>query len=395
MITPIKSLNITNLLAAVIFLLGLQPFFTWRFSDIQMLIMVIVPLAFIMITHTANTRSIITTIVFGLIAWFAAISLGRNIIGRFPFILVATIFLCTDYLNDVYVYFKKIYVVLIAISAAVWILVLLGFSFPSESIMPLNQLKDHMYTHYFPLLVMPDYDVEESIFDIVRFCGLFDEPGVVGTISLLMLAADNYNLRKPANIIIFITGIFSLSLFFYLGSFICIVFTLFSYNTNYTKKVFIAIALIFLLFISYNWEVTYNAIWERLEYDEFTGFSGNNRASDDLKEYVNQIRWTDAYLFGVQNREIIDKYSGSASIQNAILQYGLIGCILYALFFCIYIFRQKFNIRDALCCIIILFMTLWQRPVLYNMPYLFLYLIMIKNYGLVTTIHVEHKESDT
>lgn len=292
----------------------------------------------------------------------------------------ATIFLNTDYLQDTYIYFKKIYVYFVGISAIVWILVLLGVSFPSETIMPLNQLKSYSYIHY-PFLVMPEFDLGGSIFDIIRFCGPFDEPGVIGSISLLMLAGDNYNLRKPTNIVLFIAGVLSLSLFFYLGSFICIILCLFLNGKINVRKISWVVIIAVLLVISYHWEVTHTAIWERLEFDEDRGFSGNNRAEYDLVQYMNKIRGTTAYWFGVHDKNIVMRYSGSASIQNAILQYGVIGCLLYAFFFVIYTFKQKPNYRESLCCIIILFMTLWQRPFLYDIAYLFLYLVLIKNFG--------------
>ena len=358
-----------------------------------MLFIVTIPLAFIMITHAKNSREYVSTIIFALIALIAALLYGKNIFGCIPYLLVATVFLCPEYLSDIYIQFKKIYVWLIAISAIVWILVLLGVHFPSHEIMPLNELKDHNYFQY-PFLVMPDYDIGGSIFDAIRFCGLFDEPGVVGTISLLMLAADNYNLRKPANIVLFITGIFSLSLFFYLGSAICISVSLFISNSSLSKKLLLAITFISLLFISYQWDVTHDAIWNRLEYDEYKGFSGNNRAEEDLKQYIEQIRGTEEYWFGIHDKEIVERYADSASIQNAILSYGVFGCIIYAFFFIIYIFRKNSNYKNAIFCILVLFMTLWQRPVLYNIPYLFLYLIMITNFGMEPSPYIKEEKEE-
>ena len=50
---------------------------------------------------------------------------------------------------------------------------------------------------------------------VYRFMGPFDEPGVLGTISALLLSADKLNLNKNSNKIIFFSGLISLSLAFY------------------------------------------------------------------------------------------------------------------------------------------------------------------------------------
>ena len=97
----------------------------------------------------------------------------------------------------------------------VWLLLFFGIPVPGKIIAPLNAVKTYNYIAY-PFLVIPNYlgaglDV---YFQSLRFCGPFDEPGVVGTIAGLMLYIDNFNLKDKRNIFNFWTS-FIVSIFLY------------------------------------------------------------------------------------------------------------------------------------------------------------------------------------
>lgn len=81
---------------------------------------------------------------------------------------------------------------------------------PYRVINALNTLKSYDYMAY-AFFVMPS-----KTFDILpRFFGMYDEPGVVGTIAGAILMTRQFNFKKWINIPIFIAGILSFSLFFY------------------------------------------------------------------------------------------------------------------------------------------------------------------------------------
>lgn len=370
-----------KLLTAALLFLKFQPYFLWEFSGTLLLLAVTLPLVLILMTHARGGKEVTAAVIFGIIAFLGALTEGNNVFGLLVKIMVVVLFLCTSYLQEVYKYFKILYVILIGISAAVWVMVLCGVPLPMNEIMPLNSLKEIYYNQY-PFLVMLGYDPEESIFRAFRFCGFFDEPGVVGTNALLMLLIERFNLRKPSNVVLLISGLISMSLFFYVGSFLYILYSFTLTEGNVRAKVVAILCFVVVAIFTYNFEVTHAAIWERLEYDESKGsFAGNNRSDEDLKRYIDRIRWTDAYWLGVQDKEVIEKYSGSASVQNAVLKYGIIGCILYVSFFVFYIFKRIPRRKDALFCLLFLLITLWQRPDMYSIQYVFLYLIFIHNFG--------------
>jgi hypothetical protein len=394
MIKSKKKFSIIKFLTAVLMFMELQPYFVWNYIGVPFLLGVTVPLIMILLLHARDSKDVLTTVVFFMLALMATLTEGNNIFGSIFFVMVAVLFLCTTYLKDVYKYFRILYACLIGFSSVVWVLVLSGVSIPMNEIMPLNSLKDIMYLQY-PGLVMLGYDPEESVFRFFRFCGYFDEPGVVGTNALLLLVADRYNLRKPTNIIIFISGLISMSLFFYVSTILYLLYYFTLTKGKLGLKIGAMALFSVLAIVSYNNEITHAAIWERMEYDESKGsFAGNNRAEEDLIKYVHKIRWTEDYWLGVHDKAIIGRYSGSASVQNAILKYGFVGVFLYALFFIFYAFRHIPNRKDALVCIAFLFITLWQRPGLYSIPYVFFYIMLILNYGEKTKVDREANEQD-
>lgn len=368
-----------KILAAILLLLEIQPYFIWGVTGTRMLLTITIPLIIIIGAHYQG-KNIVSAIIFACIALFAAVAEGDNFYGCISMMTVAILFLSVDYLKDVYSYFKTIYVYLIGLSSIVWVLVMVGVSLPVHEIMPLNTLKDITY-HQYPFLVMMGYDPDFSIYRAFRFCGPFDEPGVVGTNALLILLIERFNIRKASNIIILISGLISMSLFFYVSIIIYMIYFFTLKEGNVKTKILSIVLFSALTILSYNYEVTRSAIWERLEYDKTTRtFVGNNRAEDELKQYVSRIRGSDEYWFGVHNKAVIERFSGSASVQNAILKYGMFGVFIYSLFFVVYAFKRIPKRKEAFFCIMFLFITLWQRPGLYNIPYVFMYIMLIEHF---------------
>ena len=215
-------------------------------------------------------------------------------------------------------------------------------------------------------------------FQSLRFCGPFDEPGVVGTIAGLMLYIDNFNLKDKRNIFILISGLLSLSLFFYVLSAIFLVYFLFSRNVKVVYKFFISSLMALLIVFSMQNTMTRLLIWDRLEYDKTQGMiSGDNRADSSLKSYFNSIQGTSQYWWGVDNKRQFANFSDSAGYRNAILSNGAVVCIMYLLFFVLYALNRIKSIWYILIFITLLLATLYQRPGLFSVNYIFLFSMYI------------------
>lgn len=99
----------------------------------------------------------------------------------------------------------------LAFSIIQFILVqILGISMPAKSIQPLNKAKQASYLAYTFYVTTNQWGADI----LPRFFGYYDEPGVVGTLSGLILMTRKFNLKKLINIPIFIGGLLSFSLFF-------------------------------------------------------------------------------------------------------------------------------------------------------------------------------------
>lgn len=317
---------------------------------------------------------------FILILLLASISQNRNFIGFISMMILATVpFGPKKFMVNVFESYKTLYSILIGVSILIWLLLFLDVPIPGKIIPPLNSVKKYDYISYV-FLVVPNYlgaglDV---YFQSLRFCGPFDEPGVVGTIAGLMLYVDDFDLKDKRNISIFISGLLSLSLFFYVILVIYGVCFLFLRKVKIQYKLSALVLMILLIFFSTQISMTRLLIWDRLEYDKTEGaISGDNRADDSLKRYFDSIRGTNQYWWGVDNKRLLANFSDSAGYRNAILSNGAVVCIMYVSFFMLYGLRRIKSIWHLFIFITLLLMTLYQRPAMFSVNYLFLFSMYI------------------
>lgn len=119
----------------------------------------------------------------------------------------------------VFYYFKKIFCVLLFWGLITYPFALLkihiaGFGSALQSESTGWASGGFYYKNY--LLAIYTANDNSLIGYVGRFCGVFNEPGVIGTFSALFLAADQYDLNKKDNIILLIGGLLSFSFAFYI-----------------------------------------------------------------------------------------------------------------------------------------------------------------------------------
>ena len=307
---------------------------------------------------------------------------GANIFGSLEFLLLAFIpFLKTSFVKQTYGFFTLFYASLMSVSLIVWGLVMAGFSLPNHIIDPLNELKHYVYIAY-PFLVVPTMDTLEDavLLNFMKFHSVFDESGVVGTISLIILYINSFNLKKWYNIIILISGIVSFSLFFYACALGYSFFYLFKNVKIQFHHILAMVAGISVFIILVNSSpMLYDLIGKRFEYDKTEKkFVGDNRADDDLKRYVDNIRGTSVYFWGDTPANIV-KFSESAGYRNIILRYGAVFFALFILFWILYAKSELQNDKKSFIVFIVLFIAIqYQRPGVNAVEYLFLYTAFLK-----------------
>ena len=290
--------------------------------------------------------------------------------------MLVLLFVCKkEFQIDVFLKFKKIYVIIIGLSMVVWTLLQLGVNVPHHTIPPLNSLKQVTYDAYPFLVKLNIYTLSyDSLSNSMRFMGPFDEPGVVGTISLMLLFVERFDLRKKGNIVLLLSGIISFSLFFYVAAF---VFLFYNITTNKNKgwyKTLMGVILASLVVYSFSNPITRELIWERLEWDTSRNtIVGDNRTGEDFDAYVESIRGTYAYFWGVGDSQISARFSGAASINNALIRYGLVVLVYFFVFYAFYSRRYIKSIFMWLAFMTFLYATLYQRPGFFTIHYLFIF----------------------
>ena len=266
-------------------------------------------------------------------------------------------------------YFRKLLAAVLGISLIVFLLVSIGVPMGGHIIPPLNTAKDYNYVSY-PLLVMPTSFTP-------RFHGPFDEPGVVGTIGLILLVTNKFRLRDFWNLVIFIACIFSFSFAFFGGSIVYLLVRLVSNRNKSLLYLLIGVAVFYL--VTSHIPVFQENIYSRMVYNEDSGkFAGDSRTTVQMDEFFDSIRFTSVYWWGTDREDLIMNMFGGSSYKKAIVQYGVVFILLYYLWIWLFAAHNGLKRSQLLVFIALMLVNLYQRPALLNFTYLFLYVSYIK-----------------
>lgn len=349
--------------------LSANPYFCWG-TNISMLCILLCSILSFLNIKLSYLSLLYLPIYLYLFYRLSEFPLGVRIIRFLPILILFT---SRKFLSCVTFYYKRILALFLVPSLIVYILLLCGIDLKHEAISPLNMLKDYNYLRY-PFLVVPNILHISSL----RFCGYFDEPGVIGTFCIILLYLDNYNLRKWYNLVFFISGIFSYSLFFFLLSFIYI----------FTSKIryFFLISL-FLFAASYtlkDTEIVQALLLNRLEVKDGV-ISGNNRESDSFQKFYQNFKNTPEYYWGLGGGTSATTYNiGGASYKDLIVDYGLLFYLFFLLFYLVQIVCLKQKNRYKILSAILLLSTIYQRP--FILDFIYVYLIFLPFYSIVQDV---------
>ncbi len=360
--------------AAVLIFLQIEPYFVWPLHTLITYYNTI-PFILILLTQCDFNKISIYEVLFLFIALLAAVCARYNIFGIVISASLMLLFLCKkEFLIEVFLKFRKIYVVLIALSMTVWLLLLLGINIPYKTVPPLNTLKEYTCNIYPFLVKINGIALEDDMSNAIRFMGLFDEPGVVGTVSLMMLYIGKFDLKKGYNIVLLLSGIISFSLFFYVATSVFMLYSIVSNKSKIRTKIFLFALLFMIIGYSFNNPVTKELIWDRLEWDSSRNtIVGNNRSGEEFDNYIKSIKGTSAYYWGVADPQVSARFMGAASINNAIIRHGFVVLVLFFIFYALY--SKKYIKSFFMWCAFMAFMylTLYQRPGFFSIHYILLF----------------------
>lgn len=290
-------------------------------------------------------------------------------ISIFPLLFIP---FATDAFNKkVFDNYLNIYCFLIGISLFVWVLAILGAISPMKVIKPLNELKDYNY-YVYPLLVR---DTDDGI----RFCGLFDEPGVVGTISGIFMCCQR-QFRSWQSVILLLSGICSLSLFFFLIAIGYFIYNRLSVKFNAKNVLVFVIVSSIALVVVFSSPILSEMIVSRLIWDSDAGsFAGDNRSSALAWELLDQIKGTRQFWLGIDDKwGFHEKVAFSSSFINVVIMNGALFFGLIILFYIMYGLIYKLTLRGFFFFSFVLVATIYQRPYIFNPEFIFLWIFLAR-----------------
>lgn len=361
-----------KILAIILFLLS-EPFFVWSiFSSNFIYLSTLFVLSVLFWSNrkfdARRTAGMFLLWTFSLVLlWFGR---GLNVFGLFQFILMFSIpFASLTLIKSTITFFRSLMAYLLAFSCFFYILHMIGVPLPNTVISSLNPLKDYN------MVVYPFFTLEDIYTPIIRFPAYWDEPGALGTYAVLLLGLNNFTLKGWKDFVIILSGLLSLSLFFYVCFLLILVVKMIQASSFYVYIFIPLIAFVLIYYVFKEDTILYQIIGARLQIDDQTGtIAGNNRMTEYGDYYYNQLRWYDmSFLFGSRfnpnNAKVI---GGSFSYKTAILLYGFIPCLFYV--FSV-ILQARRCIRNNIRLLIFLFffsLIMYQRPDVSNPVYVFL-----------------------
>lgn len=259
-------------------------------------------------------------------------------------------------------YFIRIFAIVLVPGLVIYFL-RFHFDFPFKEIDAINPLKTYNYLT-FAGSIFPNTSSLLSL----RFHGVYDEPGALGTYAALILGIDRFRNKIPCIIILF-SGIISFSLAFYV---LALFNAIFIFKNKFIWIVFIIAALL----IGASNEDFKTMILSRIAFTE-EGLSGDNRDNVQFKqEFDKFISIGNSISLILGNGSSASHYAGGAggsSLRMLIYDYGILGFLLSL---CVYfIIFLKHRTTSNFMVMIAFFLSMYQRPGIYVWGFLLIFYI--------------------
>lgn len=253
-------------------------------------------------------------------------------------------------------------------SIIVWMSLFLGADLTWERLDPASASRDAagvFYLKYFFALALSSEIFNTSYGVIYRLAGIYDEPGVVGTLSALLIAANRGNLSSISSKIILIAGFLSFSFAFYILISIYFIFTRFRFSV-----VFFSFSTF--LFITGFDRLRDNGLISRFILERFEILvtnpeSVNNRYDTCFVNAFDRFLNGGSIFFG--NGPWAHTFLGCdvSHFSSIIYNHGFFGFFFIVVFY-IFLFLRSYNLSDfdatkAIAPFIFVFLLgLYQRP---------------------------------
>jgi hypothetical protein len=380
-----RRINYIALLFGVLLFVLSQPYFVWNNTTILKLASILLVIISLFYIKSIKITEIFIISLFIIYILIITISNSFTIIGTTSYLFVIIILLIK---NEKVLLFLKYFKSIIAISLflsliSYFLIITFNISLPYNRIESLNILKAANYIQY-PFLVS-EYFLGFRYFNL-RFCGMFDEPGVVGSMAVLFLLIDKFSFKSFENKIILLAGILSFSFYFYASMAVYLF-----YIINYKSKVYFVLSFLLFYSLTINNDVIYTLVWER--FDIVDGrFFGDNRSGKMLDDKFDTFVSSGNLWGGIGFEEAKNYSKGSSTFKTMFMGYGLLFSILVCSAFLVFSWYHIKNTKFLLAYWFLFFGMLYQRyGFIYDLPHFYLFIATV--YSLSQWDRKKYKES--
>lgn len=279
-------------------------------------------------------------------------------------ILLFLTYISVFFINDEdkkkgFVLFSESLSILIFISLMFWLvhnfLFKIPYSFPLAYDQTLGKGEGMVFWNYI-FFIQPELDY-------IRFYSVFDEPGVLGLLSTIVLFANKYNFNEKKNIIIFLGGVFTFSLAFYIFTIVGYIFHVLM-QRKFKYLFFTSILFVSLVPFLFSIEGFRLSVVER-----FKNFnqSLSERNGVQLDQYYENFIHTPNLYYG----ESLDFFSKNPYLKEGqsykffFIEYGVIGFLLLLVLYLFLIDKRRIN-AYVLFLLIIFIVSFIQRPFMFT-----------------------------
>lgn len=214
---------------------------------------------------------------------------------------------------------------------------------------------------------------------ITRPCGIFDEPGVLGTFAALFYSCSiGVKKKRLTNAALLLIGFLSMSLAFYI---LLIATIMVKYwNRGMKKAVFItaALALLYFAFINIDFENEYITNIQNRITITAAGLGGMNRIGNGFEQaysaFVNEGGLPLAVGYGYWAYAKVPSMASSAEIRCLIYDIGIVGMVLLGMFL-LTMFKGISNSKWNLIFLSVFLLSMYQRPHILSVTYMAVYIL--------------------